>query len=118
MPIPAAEPQRVAAYVAPAECPARATWLEGLRARLPPLLRTHPLIESFEVHIDRLGGPEGYRGTLQGKASEEQSQREVNGSSCDEVVDALSFIAALEFLRAEPSAPVPREAAPVPVARD
>jgi len=42
-----------AAYLAPAECPSRATWLDALRARLPGLLRTHPLVESFEVQIDR-----------------------------------------------------------------
>ena len=120
VPIPPAEPQPPAAYVVPAECPSRAAWLEALRARLPALLRTHALVESFAVQIENDASPTGYRGTLQSTASPAPGQRrEVNGGSCDEVVEALSFIAALELQRtAEPAANPPLPSAQLPLEAD
>jgi hypothetical protein len=67
------------------------------------LLRTHPLLEQLEVRVTR-GGAESsvrYAGVLAGAGEALGSgQREVRGASCGEVVDALSFIAALALQRA------------------
>ncbi len=129
MPIPSASAEPLAAYVAPAECPSHAAWLEALRARLPALLRTHRLLESFDVRIARDPSPVRYRGTLQSAAPNAGgNRREVKGESCEEVVEALSFIAALELQRAAEATPAagspptptapPLEASPYPPARD
>jgi hypothetical protein len=90
------------AYVTPPECPARAAWLMHLRARLPPLLRTHPLIETLAVHVAKSGGATGpsYAGQLRSAADATlNGARSLRGASCEEVLDALSFIGALGLTR-------------------
>jgi hypothetical protein len=89
------------AYVTPPECPARAAWLIDVRARLPPLLRTHPLIETLAVRVARSGGTgRGYTGQLTSAADATlNSPRSLRGASCEEVLDALSFIGALGLTR-------------------
>lgn len=90
------------AYDVPGGCPAREVWLESLRARLPSLLRTHPLLEQLSVRVTRKGGASGasYEGTL-GGADESLGggRRELRGASCEEVLAALSFVAALALQR-------------------
>jgi hypothetical protein len=89
-------------YEVPAECPARAQWFESLRARLPPLLRTHPLVKTLSVHIERVGGAfgEAYEGSLD-PASEDgtQAPRAVRASTCQELIEVLSFMGALSLER-------------------
>jgi hypothetical protein len=93
----------VGAYVVPLECPARSVWLEGLRVQLPPLLRAHPLIEGLSVHIERSVEPGShglYVGALAGEGRVAAiDTRTVRGSSCEEVLDALTFIGALSLER-------------------
>jgi len=103
-----------AGYLAPPECPPRAAWFSALRARLPPLLRTQPLLGTLSVQIS--GGPrQGYAGELESPLG--SSPRSVRGATCEDVADALSFIAALELERIAASAaagePVVASAAPV-----
>lgn len=97
-----------AAYDVPAGCPAREAWLEALRARLPALLRTHPLLEQLSVRVTREGrkSPAGYEGTLAGADETPGSGlRQLRGQTCEEVLEALAFVAALALQRvaAEPS---------------
>ena len=89
----------IASYDVPPECPTQAAWLEALRERLPPLLRTHALIETLAVHIGGSRG-QGYSGELASRrAATLSSARTLRGSSCAEVSDALSFVAALGLER-------------------
>jgi hypothetical protein len=101
----------------PSECPQRAAWLEGLRARLPALLQTHPLLEQLEVRVSG-GGREpsaAYTGALAGAEEALGSgQREVRGASCGEVLDALAFIAALALQRAAAERAPPSHVAAAP----
>lgn len=86
-------------YVVPAECPERAVWLEGLRARLPPLLRTHPLVQSLSVRVD--SAQDSYVGSIASDSMLELGgARSVRGATCTEVLDALGFIGALGLERA------------------
>jgi hypothetical protein len=89
----------IASYDVPPECPTQAAWLDALQARLPPLLRTHAMIETLAVHISGNSG-EGYSGELSSRrAVTLSSPRNLQGSSCAEVSDALSFVAALGLER-------------------
>jgi hypothetical protein len=92
-----------ASYDVPAECPARAQWFDSIRARLPPLLRTHPLLETLHVHIERVGGASGeaYEGSLD-PADEDGTQareRAIRGATCQELIEVLSFMGALGLER-------------------
>jgi hypothetical protein len=89
----------IASYDVPPECPTQAAWLDALQARLPPLLRTHAMIETLAVHISG-NSFEGYSGELSSRrAVTLSSPRNLQGSSCAEVSDALSFVAALGLER-------------------
>jgi hypothetical protein len=89
----------IASYDVPPECPTQAAWLDALQARLPPLLRTHAMIETLAVHISGSSG-EGYSGELSSRrAVALSSPRKLQGRSCAEVSDALSFVAALGLER-------------------
>lgn len=105
----------IASYDAPPECPTQAAWLDALRERLPPLLRTHPMIETLAVHISGSSGT-GYSGGLSSRSAATLRRRNLQGSSCAEVSDALSFVAALglERVAAEqtPAGAVPSGSAP------
>jgi hypothetical protein len=93
-----------AAYVVPAQCPGQTAWLEGVRARLPPLLRSHPLLDSLAVHVE--AAPGGYVGSIQSSSALELgAARRVRGASCRDVLDALGFIAALGLQRASRERP-------------
>jgi hypothetical protein len=73
-----------------------------VRARLPPLLRTHPLIETLAVRVAKSGSVTGssYTGQLTSAADATlNSSRSLRGASCEEVLDALSFIGALGLTR-------------------
>jgi hypothetical protein len=101
-PPPITEDETPPAYVTPPECPARAAWLMHVRARLPPLLRTHPLIETLAVRVAKSGAATGprYTGQLTSAADATlNSPRSLRGASCEEVLDALSFIGALGLTR-------------------
>jgi hypothetical protein len=90
----------------PRGCSTRAAWLDALRERLPPLLRTHPLLGTLSVHVARKDGtaPDGYVGELASSADAALGgSRAVRGATCDEVLDALGFIAALGLERAASS---------------
>jgi hypothetical protein len=89
----------IARYDVPPECPTQAAWLDALQERLPPLLRTHALIEALAVHISGNSG-EGYSGELSSRGAVTlSSPRNLQGQSCEEVSDALSFVAALGLER-------------------
>ena len=61
----ASEAGATAPYRVSPECPAREVWIRGLRERLPPLLKTHPRVETLAVHIERQAGTSrGYVGSL------------------------------------------------------
>jgi hypothetical protein len=102
------------AYDVPRECPARAEWLQALRVRLPPLLRTHPLVEAQRVHIERVDGAAGteYEGSLAsaGEAGSADPRPVVRGATCAELIDVLSFMGALGLERVA-AAPAPTKAA-------
>lgn len=98
------EPPGPLVYEVARECPSRALWLESLRARLPPLLRTHPAIESLAVHVERRARTAAGNGTFTGEiespvAALPEGSRQVHGESCEEVLEALTFIAALSLER-------------------
>jgi hypothetical protein len=89
-------------YEVARECPSRALWLESLRTRLPPLLRTHPAIESLAVHVERRArtapGSGAFAGEIESPvAALPEGSRQVHGESCEEVLEALTFIAALSL---------------------
>jgi hypothetical protein len=70
---------------------------------LPPLLRTHPRVVTLEVHIERVNGAAGdvYEGSLD-PASEDGThppQRAVRTSTCQELIEVLSFMGALGLER-------------------
>jgi hypothetical protein len=92
-----------ASYDVPAECPARTQWFDALRARLPPLLRTHPLVETLDVHIERVGGASGeaYQGSLDpaGEDGRQARERAIRASTCQELIEVLSFMGALGLER-------------------
>lgn len=94
----AAANQLAASYSVPEECSARTAWLAAVRERLPPLLRTHPLLETLSVRIEKLG--DAYVGELASTAEATlNSARSLRGASCEEVLDALSFVGALGLER-------------------
>lgn len=108
-----AEPDRAAAYDVPPECAPRAEWRAAVEARLPPLLRTHPLLEVLSVHVKKVAAPGG--DTFVGELGSPDDtalgrSRSVRGSSCTEVLDALSFIGALSLERAASSGAPARQA--------
>jgi hypothetical protein len=71
-----------------------------VRERLPALLRTHPLLGTLSVHIARTeGGDAGYVGGLTSTVDASLGTRALRGATCEEVLDALSFIAALGLER-------------------
>jgi hypothetical protein len=108
-------------YDVASACPDRAHWLAELHERLPPLLRTHPAIEQLSVHVARrppqASGDASYTGQLSSSAGPLPDARQVRGESCEDVLQALTFIAALslERLSAEQSTPPP-VAAQTPIA--
>jgi hypothetical protein len=109
-----------APYRVSPECPTREVWIRGLRARLPPLLKTHPLVETLSVHIERRAEPSReYVGSLVGATRAPEPARSVAGATCEEVLEALTFVAALALERwaAEEtaSAPASSEVSPEPV---
>jgi hypothetical protein len=115
----AAEPreaEKTAAYAVEPECPGRSAWQESLRARLPPLLRTHPLIDELSVHVKKVqhAGKTTYSGELGPIAGAPDTARNVQGASCEEVLAALGFIGALGLERAARIPTEPLEAAPGP----
>jgi hypothetical protein len=74
-----------------------------LKARLPPLLKTHPLLETLSVHVTEIdpAGGGSYLGELTSHGEPvAKGARRVRGATCAEVLDALSFIAALGLERA------------------
>lgn len=86
----------------PSECATRAQWLAAVQARLPPLLRTHPLLETLSVHVESVNaaGAEWYEGELASTGGLALSRsRRVRGATCEEVLDALSFMGALGLER-------------------
>jgi len=98
----AAPGDETAGYTAPPECPDRAAWRSSLRARLPPLLQTHPLLETLSVHVKKVqhAGNAEYEGELGAIDGAPDTARTVRGASCEEVLDALGFIGALGLERA------------------
>jgi hypothetical protein len=92
-----------APYVVPEECAARSVWVALVRARLEPRLRSHPVLDTLSVRITRIDGAihDTYVGELATPAGAALGgARSVSGGSCDEVLDALSFIGALGLVRA------------------
>jgi hypothetical protein len=84
-------------------CATRSAWQKALKARLPPLLRTHPLLETLSVHVTEIDAKRG--GAYLGKLTTDgeplaDGARTVRGETCAEVLDALSFIGALGLERA------------------
>jgi len=102
-----AQPDARATYDVAPECAPRAEWRAAVEARLPPLLRTHPLLEVLSVHVEKVAAPGGgdtYVGELGSPdATALGRSRSVRGSSCADVLDALSFIGALSLERAASS---------------
>lgn len=96
-------PSEPAVYDAPPECPTRAQWMESLRARLPPLLRTHPLADAQRVHVERVAGPagRGYEGFIDwaGAAESADARSAVRAATCAELIEVLSFMGALGLER-------------------
>ncbi|HTV18451.1 MAG TPA: hypothetical protein VMG12_07265 [Polyangiaceae bacterium] len=93
-------------YDVPSECGEHSEWLRSVRARLPPLLQTHPLLATLSVRIQKIAsdGADQYSGELVASPSGElSSSRRVRGATCDEVLDALAFIGALGLERAAAS---------------
>jgi hypothetical protein len=85
-------------YDVPRECPERSEWLASVAARLPPLLRTHPLLGTLSVRVEKIASrvDDVYSGELTSSSGAElPAARGVRGASCDEVLDALSLIGAL-----------------------
>lgn len=94
--------EKTAVYSAPPECADRAAWQSSLRARLPPLLQTHPLLEALSVHVKKVqhAGNATYEGELGPMDGAPETARTLRGASCEEVLDALGFIGALGLERA------------------
>jgi hypothetical protein len=94
-------------------CPGRAVFSQALHARLPPNLRSYALANELSVSIVRepdAGGRAAFAGQLGALATLPEAGRRVRGESCEEVLEALTLIAALsvEQLAAEaPSEPAP-----------
>lgn len=100
---PARESAAQLGYDAPSECRPHSEWLRDVGARLPPLLQTHPMLATLSVRVQKIEGDGGqrYAGELASTSGIElPSTRSVRGASCDEVLDALAFIAALGLERA------------------
>jgi hypothetical protein len=109
-----------APYRVSPECPTREVWIRGLRERLPPLLKTHPLVETLSVYIERQAeASREFVGSLVGATRAAEPARSVAGATCEEVLEALTFVAALALERwaAEEtaSAPASSEVSPEPV---
>ena len=86
------------AFSAPPECGDRRAWLGAVRARLPPLLQTHPLLDTFSLRIERLEDGE-YAGEIGAAGAALEGARSVRGETCADVFDASSFIVALGLER-------------------
>jgi hypothetical protein len=98
-----------AGYHAPAECPSRDAWNAALQARLPASLRAEDLtpLLSIEIQRDRASAARthAYVGVIDASGAQLGPEaRTVRGSSCAELVAALTLIAALGIERAGSSA--------------
>jgi hypothetical protein len=82
------------ALTAPSECRDRENWLGAVRARLPPLLQTHPLLDTFSLRIEKTASG-GYTGEVSDAGAALTGSRSVRGETCEDVIDASSFIVAL-----------------------
>src|SRR5690349_10354419 len=74
------------AFSAPPECGDRRAWLGAVRARLPPLLQTHPLLDTFSLRIERLEDGE-YAGEIGAAGAALEGARSVRGETCADVFD-------------------------------
>lgn len=84
-------------YEVASGCPAEAAWRDALRARLPEDVRTPGVLNDFTVKIRRVASEGGfqYSGELGQSSEPGLAPRSVRGVSCQEVVEALTLIAAL-----------------------
>lgn len=90
--------------VAP-DCPDQAAWRDALRTRLTEKLRRAAAMHDFTVKIERRPSREGmvYLGQLAQLSEPDLEPRRVQGTSCQDVVEALSLIAAMAAPVAAPS---------------
>jgi hypothetical protein len=100
-------------YAVAPECPSRDVFSRALHARLPANLRSYALANELSVSIVRepdAGGRASYAGQLGALATLPEAGRRVRGESCDEVLEALTLIAALsveQLAASEPAEPAP-----------
>jgi hypothetical protein len=90
------EPIRIR-YVAPAGCPQEAAFVTQVRLRTERwhLAAEGEAVRDFSVDVQR--GPEGVaaRLSIRAPAGDETTVRQLQGTSCDEVVDGIALMAAL-----------------------
>jgi hypothetical protein len=93
-------------YAVAADCPTQQAWNQALRTRLPEELRAAG-VQRFSVTIRRERTAEtdsfGYTGQVAAPGAAAGEARRVSGASCQEVVEALSLIAALALRGSAPS---------------
>jgi hypothetical protein len=104
-------------YHAPPGCPDAAAFQRSLDARLAPTAKADPRLALRGLRLDIEARSDRYVGELRVRDAEGlESQRELAASTCEELVDAMAFLAAVSAtLGVGQSIPPPAEAA-VPAA--
>lgn len=102
-------------YAAPSECPAREAFIDRVRKRTPKGRAYRSDTGSMRVVVE---GAEGdYRATLEViDASGGTSKREVHGSTCPEVTEAMALVVALALTEPAASTEPPSAAPPSAIA--
>jgi len=110
-------------YDAPASCPNQEAFYEGVRARTERVRKAQGNEPRVDVNVRVTRGEHGFHGEMREVVNQsETAARSVDGATCKEVVEALSFTVALSF---DPEAHAahdldetplpPKPAAPVPI---
>ncbi len=99
-------------YDAPANCPNQDAFYDAVRARTERVRKAQGNEPRVDVNVRVTRGERGFHGEMREVVNQsETSTRSVDGETCKEVVEALSFTVALSF-DPEAHAPLPPEEKP------
>lgn len=101
-------------YDAPASCPNQDAFYDAVRARTERVRKAQGNEPRVDVNVRVTRGERSFHGEMREVVNQgETSARSVDGETCKEVVEALSFTVALS-LDPEAHAPIPPEPTPPP----
>ncbi|HET7539631.1 MAG TPA: hypothetical protein VFK05_07160 [Polyangiaceae bacterium] len=103
-------------YDAPANCPSQDAFFDAVRARTERVRKAQGNEPRVDVNVRVIRAEHGFHGEMREVVNQsETSTRSVDGETCTEVVEALSFTVALSFdPEAHAPSPPPKETSPAP----